>query len=446
MTDELRPKDRAEEIALFRAQMLGPVLCRDLKRGELIGELERLSKQIVRPPSSATTRRYSVATLKRWYYAYKHQGLQGLRPMPRTDRGHGRALTKKQKKLLCDIRREFPRASADLILRTLTTEGHIETGIVTPTTINRMYRNEGLDRQTLGAPRVRRRWQAESPNHLWHADVCHGPPLILNGDRKLPLRIHAILDDCSRYIVAIQAFHTEREADMLKLFVKTVRRVGLPKIFYLDNGSTYIGDTLKIACSRLGVHLLHAKPYDPEARGKMERFWRTLRQGCLDYIGDLSNLHDVQVRLLAFVDQYYHVSPHAGLMGRKPDSVYRQDRSKRKTDDLDEQKLRDALTVRANRKVLKDGTVSIGGVVWEVEQGFLAGRKVTIARTLVDDIPPWIEYENRRLTLSRLDPVKNAHRKCNKKDKEKTGIDVPFDPPKALLDKMLSRNKKTKRK
>lgn len=441
MADELKPKDHAEATAIFRAQLLGPVLCRDLVRGELYPELKELSRLRVRPPGAQRTRRYAVPTLKRWYYAYRRRGLEGLKPRPRKDRGHGRKLTQKQRELLCDIRRKFPRASAKLILRTVVAEGHIEKDAVKPATVNRLYRETGLDRQTLGVPRQRRRWQAEHPNALWHADVCHGPPLVI-GDQKHPLRIHAILDDYSRHIVAIEAFHTEREADMLKLLIKALRRHGAPDCLYLDNGSTYRGETLEIACARLGSTLKHAQPYDPQARGKMERWWRTLREGCVDYLGDLSSLHDVQLRLLAFVDLHYHVAPHAGLMGRTPASAYADDRAAGQADDLTEDKLREALTVRVNRTVRKDGTIPVGGVDWEVKQGFLAGRRVTLARTLVDDAPPWLELQGRRLELGLLDPVKNARlRRKHPPLKSKTGIDIPFDPPKTLLDQLLRRPK-----
>ena len=40
------------------------------------------------------------------------------------------------------------------------------------------------------------------------------------------MRIHAILDDASRYVVAIEARHTEREVDMIALLVRALRRHG----------------------------------------------------------------------------------------------------------------------------------------------------------------------------------------------------------------------------
>ena len=74
-------------------------------------------------------------------------------------------------------------------------------------------------------------------------------------------------------------------------------------------------------------------------------------------------------------------------------------------------------------------------------QGYLAGRMVTIGRSLVDNTPPWIEQEGRRFALHDLDPVKNGQRRKHKPPKAKPGIDVPFDPPKALLDALLRRKK-----
>jgi hypothetical protein len=246
--------------------------------------------------------------------------------------------------------------------------------------------------------------------------------------------------------VAIQACSTEREADMLALLVKALRRYGCPDAFYLDNGPTYSGDTLKVVCARLGITLMHARPYDPQARGKMERWWRTLREGCLDYLGDLASLHDVQVRLLAFLDRHYHCASHASLMGRTPAAVYETGRAGRSPDDLTEKKLRDALTVRGPRLVRKDGTISIGGVEWEVQHGFLAGRRVAIARCLVDNSPPWIEYEERNLPLRRLDPKANAKRRRPKPKKPKSGLDIAFDPPAVFLDQALGRRPKGGRK
>ena len=261
MTNPLGPRDHAEAVALFRAQLVGPLLTRDLHHGELREALRALSRQRHRPPGGQRTRSFGVSTLERWLYAYKAGGLEALRPRRRSDAGHGRALSAAQRDLLCDIRREFPSASAELILRTLVADGRLEAGQVSASTVRRLLREQGLRRLPRKVQHdlaARRRWQAERPGHLWHADVCHGPALHVDGQRK-PLRIHAILDDASRYVVALMACHDEREVRMLELFSRGLRGVGAPRTLYLDNGSTYRGEMLATACARLGVSLVHAR-------------------------------------------------------------------------------------------------------------------------------------------------------------------------------------------
>jgi transposase InsO family protein len=435
----IRPKDHQEAIALFRSEIVGSLLHRDLDHGELAAELRALSAQRFRAPDSDHTRRYSVATLERWYYALKRGGLEALRPEPRSDRGRGRALSVEQRALLLDIRRENPSASVPLILRTLVADGRLDRDQLSATTLRRLFRQAGMDRVAMrdGADaRQRLRWQAARPDALWHGDVCHGPAITFDGVSR-PLRIHALLDDCSRFLVALEAHHTEREDDMLMLLVRAIRRHGAPDALYLDNGATYRGDMLRLACARLGITLVHARPYDPQARGKMERFWRTLREGCLDHLGAVASLHDVSVRLHAFVDQHYHLAPHASLMGRAPSVVYCQ--AERPRDALDEAALREALTERVRRRVRRDTTVPVDGVDWELAQGHLAGQVVTVARCLLAlDDPPWVEHDGRRYPLHPCDPEANARRpRFHRRERPKAT--TPFDPPGALLDRAAGR-------
>lgn len=445
--DDIKPKDHAETVALFRSEIIGALCRRDLDRGELSAELRKLSKQRLRRPGDDKTVTISVPTLERWYYRYRKGGIAALVPRPRSDRGRARALRAEQRQLLCDIRREHTAASVPLILRTLVLDGRLPKSAVSPATVRRLYAEQGLDRVPLrdgqGA-HTRLRWQAAAPMALWHGDVCHGPAIVIGGKSR-SLRIHALLDDASRFVVALEAHHSEREIDMLGLFVRAVRRFGLPDALYLDNGSTYSGVALRVACERLGVTLIHAAPYDAPARGKMERFWRDVREGVLDWVGGVTSLHDVAVRLWAWLDQHYHTAPHAGLWGRAPGVVFSE--APPRLDSLDEDKLRVALTVRERRRVRRDTTLSVGGKDYELDQGFLAGRIVTVARCLVDpNDAPWVEHEGKRLPLRTVDAVGNATRK---RPRRRPGaatapmLHVPFDPPGALLDKATGKKPRT---
>lgn len=436
MLQRLKPKDHAEAVALHRAQVIGPVLSRHLPRGLLADELRRLSAQRFSPPGQHRTRSYSIGTLKRWIRAYRKGGLEGLRPQSRR-RGHALALDEEMRSLLVEIRRAHPGASVPLILRTLASEGHLREGDVQASAVRRLLAEHGLDRRTLARTgnRERRRWVADRPGRVWHADVCHGTARV-HGKTTKPLRVHGILDDASRFLPALGARSSEREVDMIELLLRALREHGMPDSLYLDNGSTYVGESLALICARLEIAVVHARPYDPQARGKMERFWRTLRAGCLDYLSPTHSHHDVQVRLIAFLEKHYHDAPHAGLMGKSPRSVWRA----RQLRPVSEEQLRVALTLRANRRVRGDGTVSVGGAEWEAEHGFLAGHTVVVARTLAaPQDAPWIEHEGKRLALRRVDPRRNGHGERRVK-RAKKGIDaIHFDPPSALLEALVGR-------
>jgi transposase InsO family protein len=408
---DLTPKDHAEAVATFRHAVIGPLCARELSHGELAEALREIASVRVRPPGSDLTKTYSVPTLERWLYAYRQGGLPALQPRARSDQGRGRHLTGELRQLICDIRREHPTASARLIVRTLEADGRLEPGTIKPSTVRKLLRQQGLDRVAVrdgtGA-KTRLRWQAAAPDALWHADVCHGPTLQLSGTRT-PIRIHGMLDDCSRYIVALEAHASEREQDMLHVMTRALRIHGKPDVLFLDNGSTYRGEVLQTACSRLGISLVHARPYDPEARGKMERFWRTLREGCLDHLGQVGSLDDINRRLAAFLERHYHPAPHAGLMGRAPLSAYAP--AERAPNHVTEAKLREALAVRERRRVRRDTTVSVLGCVYELQQGFLAGKVVDVIYSHLDNPPqPEVEHEDKRYPLCLVDPVGNSRR------------------------------------
>lgn len=420
--DKLTPKNHGEEVAVFRHGLVGELASAELSHGERTAALRRLSAQRVRPPGSDTTRTYSIPTLERWLYAFKKGGLEALVPDARTDRGRGRDLDPAVRDLLCDIRREHPSVSVTLILRTLRADGRVGPD-VTECTVRRMFAEKGLARcATVDAdgPKTRLRWQAERPGALCHGDVCHGPTLTLAG-RRTPVRVHALLDDASRYVVALRVASDEREETMLSLFAQAIMQHGKFDALYLDNGATYRGHILQLACARLGITLLHARPYDAPARGKMERFWRRMREQALDHIGQVASLADVEQRLRIWLTRYYQASPHAGLLGRAPETVFAEGEKVRVSED----ELRAALTVRVRRRVRRDTTVSVGGVHYEVPLGYLAGQLVTIATSFFDDEVPVLELGNQRIPLRVTDPTTNAKRR---RPPRRPTPEAPIDP------------------
>jgi hypothetical protein len=166
----------------------------------------------------------------------------------------------------------------------------------------------------------------------------------------------------------------------------------------------------------------------------MERFWRTLRQGCLDHIGTMTSLHDVQARLLAFLDEHYHRAAHGGLFGKQPAEVW----ASATLRSIDEPALARALTTRVRRRVRRDGTLDVDGTPWQLDESFLAGSVITVAVDMTGTAAPVVEHDGRRYTLRPVDAVA-AGRTRRKPRQVTSSTSTPFDPAGALLDRYVGR-------
>ena len=432
MIPRLPRPSRAEEMALFRHGVVAELLARELEPGELEKELKDKATKRYRPPGAPASRTFHWKTLQSWFYQAR-DGLAGLEPASRA-RGHALALDETQRELLLEMRREHLSAPVDLLLGEAVRNGALPAGLVSEATVRRLYRDRDLGRVAQNRSRrwSRRRWQASRPCALWHADVCH---VWLRDPAGKPKKayVHGILDDHSRYVLALEARDAEREVDLLSVLVGALMRFPAPEVFFVDNGSCYRGDTLRLALDRLGIRLVHAQPHDPESRGKIERFWRTLRVRCLDHLPPGATLHDVNAALLAFLDADYHRRPHAGLLGKKPSKVFQEGLgalpAPRTAADLAR-----VLEVTVTCLVRGDCTLQIGGRVYEVGGRHLAGKRVSVALDPFTDKPLRASYGDAPVAIGPCDPIANGRRGRADVAEPATQPTVPFDPIAAMLE------------
>jgi hypothetical protein len=222
---------------------------------------------------------------------------------------------------------------------------------------------------------------------------------------------------------------------MLVVFCDALLRHPPPKVLYLDNGSCYRGEILALVCQRLGINLVHATPHSPEARGAQERFFRTMRQRCTDHLPSTATLHDVNQALWAWLDADYHRRPHAGLMGDTPRRRYLADLP-RLSAPLTAKQLARALEVVLTRRVRKDATFSLDGIVYEVTGRHLAGKEITVVVDGLTGRPLRVAWQERPLRFGICDPIANRSRpRAPAKPEPTTTCKVPFDPIAALLQK-----------
>lgn len=266
----MEDRERREKVALFRFGLISPLLSRtNVSRGERERMVREITEREWDIPGSGRTR-IARSTLLRWLKDYEESGrrLESLEPRPRKDRGSTRCMSTELELALVNLRRELPEATLPVLLRIARQRGVVDaTAKLSSASLYRLFRRHGLERQHEAAP-DRRRFEAELPNDLWQSDSLHGPKVLEEGKLRQSF-IFAILDDHSRLVLFARAYLSERLESFQDCLIEALARRGLPRKLYVDNGGSFRNHTLRYACGRLGIALLHATPYTPEGKGKI---------------------------------------------------------------------------------------------------------------------------------------------------------------------------------
>lgn len=397
--------------ALFRLSVLGPLVSRErLERGELQQLIRELSAREYAIPG--TRRRYiGEKTLQAWYYAWRGQGIDGLVPKSRADRGVSKMSSALQEAILA-AKRDNPRRSVRQIVRLLEAAGTVPAKTLSRSAVHRLLQQHGLSQCPAHEPEEKRSFSAEFAGSIWYGDVMHGPRVPYKGQLRKTYLV-SLFDDASR-LVAHSAFCLgETALDIEGVLKQALLRRGVPIRLVVDNGAAYRAATLQGICARLGIHLIHCRPYRPEAKGKLERWHRSCRDQFLAEIDErhIGSLDDLNARLWAWLEQVYHRTEHAGLGGMTPLARYQRDLARIRTLGPKAAQLDALFHHRIKRFVRKDGTVSYLGQRFEVPYE-LAGKTVQL---VVDPHAQRVvgveDDEGRSLgAATPLDQLGNAHR------------------------------------
>jgi transposase InsO family protein len=249
-----------------------------------------------------------------------------------------------------------------------------------PATVHRLLSRQGLMAKRPEEPtsKDRRHFAFEKANELWMSDVMHGLAVPVDGRRRHKTYLIALLDDATRVVPFASFAFAENTAAFLPVLEQGIRRRGLSKRLYVDNGAVYRSHHLALVCAKLGITLIHSRPYVPQGRGKIERFFRTVRMQLMPTLGpaDTASLEALNRRLWAWIEGEYHQRPHKGLDGETP-----LDRWAQVSDEVQlpepGQDLGALFLFEEKRKVARDRTVSLRGVLYEVD-AMLVGQAVTL--------------------------------------------------------------------
>lgn len=269
------------ELAVWRYGVISILLHRNEEDGTLEDALILLASQQYRKLDGKFVS-YSPETLRKWFYRYRNGGLAALNDCPRKDTGTHGSIPKSIADRLFELRAEHPRWTLSRMLEQLVREKLWDKKSPVRSTLYRFAQTVNLKRDPhLTAHVLARPFEYTFFGQLWMADFLHGPKIREKG-KKHKTYLHAIIDDATRYVVHAGFFTSENTEVMMTELMASVRTHGKPLRFYTDNGACYASKHLKFACANLGIHLIHTPPGKPRGRGKVERFFRSVRDQFLD--------------------------------------------------------------------------------------------------------------------------------------------------------------------
>jgi putative transposase len=388
---------RAQAIGLFRYQLIREAADPQLSmraRGRLVREIA--AREHTAPDGRRV--RISRDTLDRWIRAWRRGGFDALVPDPRRSSPR---LPAEVIEMAVALKRENMDRTAAQVRRILRAQMGWSPG---ERTLQRHFAQDPLIAAQLGAiaaggrdasavfgdtvlgQSVFGRFEADRPNELWTGDALHGPRI---GGRKTYL--FAFLDDHSRAIVGHRFGFAEDTVRLAAALRPALGSRGVPEGVYVDNGSAFVDAWLLRACAKLGIRLIHSTPGRPQGRGKIERFFRTVREQFLveitgessgeptdqapsgagrHAVGDLIELNRL---FTAWVEQVYHRRAHSET-GQAPLSRW----SAGGPFPLPTPAaLAEAFCWEAHRTVAKTATVSLQGNTYQVDP-VLVGHRVEL--------------------------------------------------------------------
>lgn len=265
------------------------------------------------------SRQFTWRTIQTWWYYYRRYGIT-VAP-ERSDKGATRKVAPEH--LLEAIEQVLPsfhgkQYNIAEVYRACIEKGLLRRNEVAPNTFRRhVKRFDLLKPADQSAPKARLAFAKAHANDMWQGDTLHGPYLRIDG-KPVKSFLICFIDDASRVIPHGAFYPQDNTLLLLHCFQNAIYKRGVPKAMYVDNGSNYSSAEFATICTRLGTVLIHTPVRDGAAKGKIERFFRTVRDQFL--VRDLSSVHsfaELNRQFIRWVEDTYHAREHSTL-GMKP--------------------------------------------------------------------------------------------------------------------------------
>ena len=278
----------------------------------------------------ALCRRFGISptTGYRWLHRYRAAGAAGLQDRSRRPHHSPHRTPAPIEQQVLAIHAAHPAWGGRKIRATLEAQWQAQRNrapLPSASTITAILRrHDRLAPPEQAPPAAWHRFERPVPNELWQMDFKGHFPL-LRGGRCHPL---TLLDDHSRFCLGLVACANERQQTVQGQLTQIFTRYGLPHVILADNGPPWgaattppVQTALTVWLLRLGVRVIHGRPYHPQTQGKVERFHRTLQAEVLRD-RSLLDLATCQRHFTAWRTVYNCERPHEALGDRPPVSRY----------------------------------------------------------------------------------------------------------------------------
>ena len=355
----------------------------------------RLSAEPVQMPGDIGTRRYSEKTFQTWLYDYRRYGFDGLLKAPRSDKGKHRKINEEVGGQIVYTRKNSPSMPVTVLYEKLVGEGVIDPLKVSISSVYRYIEDMNLSGAFTESSEEKeiRRFSHDKVGDMYQVDLMYGP-VIMDIGKRVRAYLHTFLDDCSRYPVWSQWYTAQNFETLRHCYKEAVLRRGPSRLTYSDNGKVYRSQQFEFICASLGSTLIHSQPYVPIGRGKIERFFRTVRMRFLSTIDEdkIGSIDELNAMYFKWLEEDYVRKAHSQLNGLSPHDVLMSQVENLKLP-TDRALIDEIFLHRVSRKVQHDATIQIDNVLYETEPCF-AGKRMDIRYD-----PEWLGDENKKLPL-----------------------------------------------
>lgn len=368
----MQEKER-ESIALFRYGLIAPLLNEQVESKQ--DYLAEICSRVHQVPYYGP-KEYTPKTITEWLRLYKKEGFDVLKPKLRADRGMSRSIPVELQEAIYELRQERRDLPVTMFYELLVQKALIKKCDFSYATVYRLLKKNDLVGKGRRKEPERKRFAYDTVNMLWQVDASAGPYLQV-GTKKRPTYLLSFIDDCSRIVPAARFSFSENTEDLMAVLEEALLRRGIPRMVYADNGKIFRSDQFQLACASLGITLLHTKVRDAPAKGKIEKFFGTVKLRFFPLVREKMplDLDELNTFFWQWLEQEYHRRRHSALEMNPLDKYLSQVSQVKMVEDPASLKL--LFLKRDYRKVRHDGTISLHNHLFEVPPVYI-GQKIEL--------------------------------------------------------------------